>query len=60
MAIVFAFIAKVLAKDYVYVHEYSVQCLCLEACFAGRGGLPWQREHIDFCSSHDIRALGIL
>ena len=40
----FLVIAKVLAKDYVYkyiyVHVYSVQCLCLEACFAGRGGWP--------------------
>ena len=42
MAKVF-FIAKVLAKDYVYTHVYT-QCLCLEACFAGRGGCPWQPE----------------
>ena len=37
-------IGKVLAEDYVYRHVYSVQCLCLEACFAGRGGWPWQPE----------------
>ena len=24
------------------IHVYSVQCLCLEACFAGRRGWPWQ------------------
>ena len=29
------------------MHEYSVQCLCLEACFVGRGGWPWQPERID-------------
>ena len=38
------FIAKVLAKDYVYMHVHSVQGLCLEACFAGRGGWPPQPE----------------
>ena len=38
------FIAKVLAKQYVYIHLYSVQCLCLGACLAGRGGWPWQPE----------------
>ena len=28
----------------MYTHVYSVQGLCLEACFAGRGGWPGQAE----------------
>ena len=31
---------------YMYIAS-SVQCLCLETCFAGRGGWPWQPERID-------------
>ena len=54
------FVAKVLAKDYIYC-IHSVQYLCLEACFAGREDGHGNQKHIDFCSSPDIsRALGIL
>ena len=28
----------------VYIYIYSVQRLCLEACFAGKGGCPGQPE----------------
>ena len=31
---------------YIYIY-CSVQCLCLEAGFAGRGGWPLQPERID-------------
>ena len=45
---------------FTYIRVYSVQCLCLEACFEeGEDGYGNQK-HIDFCSSHDIGALGIL
>ena len=50
---------SIIVRIYIYVHVYSVQCLCLEACFAGEDG-HGNQKHIDFCSSHDIRALGIL
>ena len=44
------FIAKVWAKDSVYIHVYIVFSVqgptfrFLDAFFAGRGGWPWQPE----------------
>ena len=33
------------------IHVYSVQCLCLETCFAGGEDGHGNQKHIDFCSS---------
>ena len=56
------FMAKLLARDYVYMHVYSVQGLFRiknnvlhegEECHGNQ-------KHSDFCLSHDSRALGFL
>ena len=42
------------------MHVYSVQCLCLEAFLHEGEDDHGNQKHIDFCSSHDIKALRIL
>ena len=52
-------------RKMIYAYNvHSVQCLCLEACLSRKGRMAMATRNtltiIDFCSSHDIRFLGIL
>ena len=52
-------IVKVFAVDYVYMHT-CIQCLVpMHVLQEGEDG-HGNQKHIDFCSSHGIRTLGIL